>query len=66
MSEYASEKDRFYTESNGLCNKLVGMLCTIVDATISDERQAKATKDLVKQTVWNTYDGFIVCFNSLK
>ena len=66
MSEYASEKDRFYTESNGLCNKLVGELCTIVDAAISDERQAKATKDLVKQTVWSTYSGFIVCFNSLK
>ncbi len=35
---------------------LVGKMLTVIDASISDVKQNKATKDLVKSLVWNTCD----------
>lgn len=34
-------------------NNLVGRMLTVVDASISDQEQRKALKDIVKQNVWS-------------
>jgi len=36
----------------GLAQDLVGRICTVIDATLVDERQAKAAKDLAKGIIW--------------
>lgn len=36
-------------------NHIIGKLLTIIDATVSNEKQNKAMKDLVRATVWQTH-----------
>ena len=36
----------------GATNHLVGQIATLLDATLPDERQAKAAKDIAKTLIW--------------
>lgn len=39
-----------------LKTKLIGKVLTIIDASIADQEQRKALKDLVKEAFYSTYD----------
>lgn len=39
-----------------LFNHLVGDMCTIVEAAISDREQRRAIKELTKRTIWSNMD----------
>ena len=51
-----SDKETTYTNisghSNELANLLVGKLKTLVDASVENERQAKAFKDMLSSIIW--------------
>ena len=51
-----SEKETTYTsisgQNNELANLLIGKLKTLVDASVENERQAKAFKDMLSSMVW--------------
>lgn len=51
-----SEKETTFTSmsslNNELANLLIGKLKTLVDASVENERQAKAFKDVVSSIVW--------------
>ena len=44
--------ERLGTHNDQLTNHLVGEVRTLLDAIISDERQAKAAKDMVRDIIW--------------
>jgi len=39
---------------NTVKENLIGKILTVIDSAIQDERQNKATKDLIKQAIWNS------------
>lgn len=51
-----SEKETTYTNisslNNELANLLIGKLKTLVDASVENERQAKAFKDMLSSIIW--------------
>lgn len=50
----------YWEVSTGETNYLVGQIATLLDAIISDDRQAKAAKDIAKNLIWerkNRMDG---------
>ena len=51
-----SEKETTYISissfNNELANLLIGKLKTLVDASVENERQAKAFKDILSSTIW--------------
>lgn len=47
-------KEIDYSYIEGLLRVLSGRVLTVIDASISDERQNKATKDLVKKEFWTS------------
>ena len=51
-----SEKETTYTNISGLNNELanllLGKLKTLVDASVENERQAKALKDILSSIIW--------------
>ena len=53
-----SEKETTYTSisslNNELANFLIGRLATLADASMENERQAKAFKDMLKAIVWES------------
>lgn len=42
----------FYEVTTCATNHLVGQIATLLDAMLSDERQAKAAKDIAKTLIW--------------
>lgn len=51
-----SEEETVYVNisslNNEFANLLIGKLKTLVDASVENERQAKAFKDMVSNTIW--------------
>lgn len=41
----------------GETNYLVGKISTLLDAMLSDERQAKAAKDIARNLIWERKNG---------
>ena len=52
----SNEKETVYIRisslDNELANHLIGRLATLADASIENERQVKAFKDVLKSTIW--------------
>ena len=44
--------DRLSEVGHSLTNHLVGQICTLLDSTLADERQAKAAKDIARGIIW--------------
>lgn len=51
-----SEKETVYVNisslNNSLANSLIGRLATLADASMENERQAKAFIDMIKALIW--------------
>jgi len=54
MSKNVNVKEIDYSYIEGLLRVLSGRVLTVIDASIPDERQNKATKDLVKKEFWTS------------
>lgn len=52
MSEKGQVPTGYWEISTGETNHLVGQIATLLDAIISDDRQAKAAKDMAKTLIW--------------
>lgn len=52
MSEKETTHTNISSLNNELANLLIGKLKTLVDASVENERQAKAFKDMLSSIVW--------------
>ena len=54
--------ERLQTHNDQLTNHLVGEVRTLLDAIISDERQAKAAKDMARESFFSISRLFMYSF----